>query len=66
MVHGDAHWPFLEKLWRLLSPHHSLFLFWSSNGCHSTHYGRPVSVLARAAIALVSVIFVRLMVLNLS
>lgn len=59
MVHGDAHRPFLERLRRLLSPHHSLFLFWSSNSGHSTHHGGPVSVLARAATALVSVLFFR-------
>lgn len=66
MVHGDAHRPFLQKLRRLLSPHHSLFLFWSPNSGHSAHHGRPVSLLARAAIALVSVIFIRFVALNLS
>lgn len=54
MVHGDAHWPFQQKLWRFLSPDHGVFLFWSSHSCHSAHYGRLVSFPACIEITLVS------------
>lgn len=55
VVHGDARRPFLQKLWRFHCPDHCVFLLWSSNSCHSTHYGRLVSLLTRTAFTLVSV-----------
>lgn len=54
VVHGDAHWPFFQRFCRLLLSGHSLLLLCHSHSCHSPHYGRPVSLLARTASALVS------------
>lgn len=54
VVHGDAPGPFLQRPRRLHSSVLGLFLLRYSHSCHSSHYGRSVSLPARTATALVS------------
>lgn len=56
VVHGDAPWPFLQKPRRLHLSGPSLLLLCCSHSCHSSHYGRSVSLSTCTATALVSLI----------
>lgn len=58
VVHGDAHWPVYPQPRRLHPSGHSVLLLCCSHSRHSSHYGRPVSLLTCTATALVRCVIV--------